>query len=179
MSDPNVMVKGTDNKSGEVLQKTRVLSPHEVEDLEKALLAHQQVLGASDSAFSNGAEGASPIAPPELRINRRKLNEQAAQIKRVLETCRPQPIPEKDKDRYHQRSKWLESKFGEYLETRAEIHVTKRDRAEWQSATEKARIRTSVKPEIERYIEEWKSIQRLLSPGDPNADNLHRLRKDR
>lgn len=170
MADPNVMVKGS-----EVEQKTRVLAAHEVESLENALGAHQQVLGATADGYSSGEQGASPVLPSGLRINRQRISEQARQIKSTLERCRPQKIAEHDKDKYVKRANFLKSQFLPYLETREELHVRKRDNPAWQSATEKARIRTQERPEIEHYISEWQSIMRMLEPENPEAGNLHKL----
>lgn len=174
MPDPNVLVKG-----GEVRQETRVMSVHEIESIEQSLGSHQALLGATEASYAEGHEGATPVLPPGYRIKRRQLSDQAKQMKRALEEGRPREIPAAEKDKYLRRAKWLEEQFGPYLETRAEIHVTKRDRPEWQSATEKARMRTKERPELERYIAEWQSIMRRLEPGNPEAGNLHRLRKDR
>lgn len=170
MGNPNVMVPKSDFK-----QDAPVLSPHEITSLEGALGAHEQVIGATDAGFTRGDQGASPIAPPEMRLNRKKLNDQAEQIKKTLARGRPQPYTPAEKDKAVERLKFLESKFVDLLETRAEIHVMKRDKAEWQTAMAKASKRQSV----EHYITEWKAIQRRLNPGDPEADNLHKLRKDR
>lgn len=177
MSEQQAPVKRSDGPGG-VEQATRVMSVQEIESIERSLGAHQAMLGASE-AFLPGDQGALPVLPAGYSIKKHQLSEQAKQMKRALDAGRPQPIPPAEVDRWVKRSKWLEEQFLPYLETRAELHVTKRDRAEWQSATEKARIRTSVKPEIERYIAEWQSIQRRLEPHNPDAGSLHRLRKDR
>lgn len=169
-NDPNVQVKG-----GDVEQKHRVLSPHEIESIEHALGAHQAILGATDASYAAGNEGATPVLPPGYNVKKRQLSDQAKQMKKALDLGRPQPIPAAEKDKYAKRAEWLKSQFVDFLETRAEIHVTKRDRAEWQSATEKARAR----PRLEAYISEYQSIMRRLEPGNPEAGNLHRLRKDR
>jgi len=173
-NDPHVI-----SKSGEVEQKTRVLSVQEIESIERSLGAHQAILGATDASYSNGNDGATPVLPPGYNVKKRRLSDQAQQMKKTLEMGRPQPIAESEKDKYKKRADWLESQFRPYLETRAELHVMKRDRPEWQSAMEKARERTTVKPELERYIAEWQSIQRRLEPGNPEAGSLHKLRKDR
>lgn len=173
-NDPGVVVKGS-----EVTQQKRVLSMQEVESIERSLGAHQAILGATDASYAAGNEGATPVLPPGYNIKKRQLSDQAKQMKRTLEEGRPQPIPKADVDKYMKRAEWLKEQFVPYLETRAEIHVLKRDKAEWQSATEKARIRTQERPELERYIAEWQSIMRRLEPGNPEAGNLHRLRKDR
>lgn len=172
--DPNVIVK-----EGGVKQDQRVLSTHEIESIERSLGAHQAILGATDASYAAGNEGATPVLPPGYSVKKRQLSDQAKQMKRALEQGRPQPIPKAEVDKYVKRAEWLKEQFVPYLETRSEIHVMKRDRAEWQSATEKARIRTQERPELERYISEWQSIMRRLEPGNPEAGNLHRLRKDR
>lgn len=177
MADPNVMVKG----GGDVRQEGYVLSVGEVEKLGEALSAHQQVLGASE-AFQNAADGPAAVRTPEVRVNRRRLSEQAQQIKTVLEKGRPQPIADKEKDRYVKRCDYLQSVFVPYLETLAELRVKRRDQPDWQSATEKARARTAQDPKtginaIEAAIKEWQFIQRRLNPQDPDAGNLHTLRK--
>lgn len=172
--DPQVMVKGSD-----VIQATRVLSVQEVESIEQALGAHQAILGATDASYTSGHEGATPVNPPGYTIKRRRLTEQAQQMKRTLEQGRPQPIANGEKDKYVKRAEWLKSQFLPYLESRAELHVTKRDRAEWQSAVKKAETRLFQRPELERYILEWQSIMRRLDPGNPQAGNLHALRNDR
>lgn len=166
-------------KGGEFKQEGRILSVHEIESIERSLGAHQAMIGATDASYAAGNEGATPVLPPGYGLKKRQLTDQAKQMKRALEQGRPQPIPAADKDKAMKRADWLKSQFVDYLETRAEIHVLKRDRAEWQSATEKARMRTVEKPELERYISEWQSIMRRLEPGNPEAGNLHRLRKDR
>lgn len=169
-NDPGVIVK-----EGDVTQKNRVLSPHEIESIEQALGAHQAILGATDASYAAGNEGATPVLPPGYSVKKRQLSDQAKQMKKALDQGRPQPIPASEKDRYAKRAEWLKAQFIDFLETRAEIHVTKRDRAEWQSATEKARAR----PRLEAFISEYQSIMRRLEPGNPEAGNLHRLRKDR
>lgn len=171
MPDPNVMVR-----TGEVEQRTRVLAAHEVESLENALGAHQQVIGATSEGYLSGEQGSSPVLPPGMRLNRQRLSEQARQIQDTLKRGRPEPVSEKDRDAFLKRANWLKTQFAPYLETREEIHVRKRDNPAWQSATEKARIRTQEKPEIERYISEWQSIMRRLEPENPGADSLHKLR---
>lgn len=167
-----------ENKMEGVLQENPVLSVHETESLQEALGAHRQVLGAGE-AYMSGEQGAGPVAAPGLRINRQKLSAQAKQIKDTLEMGTPQPIPEKLKDKYHQRAKWLEEQFKPYLETGEEIHVKRRDKPAWQSAVKKARVRTIEKPYLEAYIQEWKWIMRRLDPKNPNADNLHALRLEK
>lgn len=173
-NDAGMIVKG-----GDVVQKERVLSVQEVESIRNSLGAYQAMIGATDASYTAGNEGATPVLPPGYNVKKRQLSDQAKQMKRTLELGSPQPIPAGERDRYAKRAEWLKEQFSPYLETRAEIHVLKRDKAEWQSATEKARIRTVEKPEIERYISEWQSIMRRLEPGNPEAGNLHRLRKDR
>jgi hypothetical protein len=174
MADPQVMVS-----KGEVVQDTRVLAQHEVESLQQALGAHQQVLGATADGYLSGEQGAGPVVAPGMRVNRKRLSDQAQQIKKVLETASPEPIPESKRDAYAKRAKWLEDQFKPWLETREELHVLKRDRPAWQSAIKKAQERTRPNSMIEKYIGEWQSIQRRLNPHDPEADSLHRLRKDR
>lgn len=174
MADPGIIVKG-----GDVTQSNRVLSMQEVESIEQSLGAHQAILGATDASYAAGNEGATPVLPPGYNVKKRRLSDQAMQMKKALENGRPQPFPKDQVDKYVKRAECLKEQFVPYLETRAEIHVLKRDKAEWQSATEKARIRTKERPEIERYISEWQSIMRRLEPGNPEAGNLHRLRKDR
>lgn len=173
MADPNVI-----SKSSEMRQTTRVLTVRERESLSQAAEAHAQILGATDR-FQNGAEGPAPVLPPGLRVNRRKLNEQQAQIERTLKNCSPEPIPASERDAWARRAKDLEAKFKPYLETRAELHVTRRDKAEWRSAVDKATKRLDRKNGIEDSIIEWQSIKRRMDPDNPEADSLHDLRTDR
>ena len=153
-----------------------VLSPGEMDSLSQSYAAYAQILGAQDSSNTMSI---TPMLVPSLNVNRPKLTAQAQQIKRTLDECAPQPVKTEDKDTLFARAKWLEGQFQPYLETRAEIHVKSRDKAEWQSAMEKARIRTQVNPLIEKYIAEWQYIMRRLNPGDSSADSLHKLRKDK
>jgi hypothetical protein len=174
MGDPRVMVS-----TGEVVQRTRVLALHEEDSLKQALSSHQVVLAATDKGYAMGNEGAAPVVPSDLRVNRQRLNEQAKQIKKTLDECQAHPIPEKERDRYAKRCKDLEAIFVDWLETRRELSVRKRSDPDWQSAMKKARQRTQVDPKIEAAISEWQSIKRRLDPGNPDAGNLHDLRKDR
>lgn len=156
-----------------------ILSQHEIDSLRDALGAHTQILGATEDGYISGEQGAGPVLAPGLRVNRRKLSDQAKQIKGVLDRCSPQPIPEKERDKYFKEAKRLEEIFKPYLETRAELHALKRDSPHWGSAIEKARIRTQERPEIEQAIVKWKYIMRRMNPEDPNADNLHKLRVEK
>lgn len=173
MADPNVIVK-----SNEVRQTVRVLTVRERESLMQSAEAHASILGATDR-YQSGVDGPAPVLPPGLRVNRKKLNEQQAQIERVLKTCSPEPIPVDQRDAYARRAKDLEAKFKPYLETRAELHVLRRDKPEWRSAMDKGAKRLDPRNGIEAYIAEWQSIKRRLDPENPEADSLHDLRTDR
>lgn len=174
----------TDNP---IVQQGYILAPHEIDSLRQALGAHTQILGATEDGYISGEQGSGPVMIPGLRGGtRRKLSEQAKQIKHTLDTCSPQPIPEKDRDKFVKEAKRLEEIFKPYLETRAELHVLKRDSPFWNSAMEKARYRSATNPdgslkhpEIEGAISKWKYIQRRLNPEDPDADNLHKLRAEK
>jgi hypothetical protein len=180
MADANVIVK-----SGEVTQTKRILSVRERASLEQSRMAHAHILGANGQ-FQSALDGPAPVLPPDLRVNRGRLNEQQRQIEKTLAECSPEPIADKDRDAYVRRAKQLEEIFRPMLETREELHVLKRDKPAWQSATVKANARISGKDpktgkrvDYEGAIAEWKSIQIRLKPDDEDADSLHQLRKER
>lgn len=179
MADPNII-----SKSGEVRQSKRILTVREREGLLQAELAHREILNANEQ-YASADGGAKAVSLPGLRVNRAKLSEQQKQISDTLKNFSPEPIAESERDKYVKRAKYLEEQFAPVLETRAELTVMRRDKPEWASATRKARMRiegndgNGKKVDYEGMIEEWRSIQRRLDPENPDADNLHMLRKDR
>jgi hypothetical protein len=173
MADPHVISKGSD-----VRQTTRVLTVRERESLEQSREAFSQIANAGER-YQNGADGPAPVLPPGLRINRKKLTEQQAQIEKTLKYASPEPIADKDRDAFKKRADALKEKFKPFLETRAELTVMRREKPEWRSAMKKAEARLNPKTGIEEAISEYQSIMRRLEPDNEEAGSLHDLRTDR
>jgi hypothetical protein len=169
MANTNVIVKDPSR-----VPVQQCLSIRERESLSQSLGAHRDILDAQDSEGRIAVEGAVPIKYPGLRVNKPKMTEQAKQIKATLERGTPQPTRPEERDALSKRAKELEVRFGHILETRAELRVKRRDDARWDSSMQKARQR----PEFESEIKEWQHIQRRLDPENPDADSLHKLRRD-
>src|SRR5258708_25245807 len=98
------------------MEQEYVLAPNEVESLRNSLGAHQQILGATEDGYMSGEQGAGPVLAPGLRVNRRKLSDQAMQIKKVLDNCSPRQLSPQEKDRINKENKELESIFKDFLE---------------------------------------------------------------
>ncbi len=159
------------------LRRKRILTVGERESIERSLSVHHQALAASPNGHILGTEGAAPVVPQGMRLNRSRLNLQAQDMARALEDGRPPEVDAKQRDALYKRARYLKNKFehDQILETREELHVLKRDDKRWFTATEKAKLR----PKYEDDITEYRNIMRTLDPQNPDADSLNVLRRDR
>jgi hypothetical protein len=177
-NNPNLIVK-----SGEPQPVKRVLSVRERESLQKAASIYGYANQASDN-YIPGSQGAAPVNVPWLNVNRPRLNEQQRQVMKVLEDGTPEPVHGEEKDKLAKRADILKSQFEEFLQTREECHVVKRDNPAFFSALDKAKKWSTKQEKLggrtpEEVAQEYRYIMRRLEPEDENADSLDRLRKQR
>lgn len=176
MANPNLIVKNDD--TGPV---KRVLSIREIESLEKAanIYGYGQATGEN---YVPGSQGSAPVNVPWLNVNRPRLNEQQRQVMRVLKDGRPEPINPSEKDKFMKRAEQLKSQFKPFLQSRAEVHVVKRDNPAFFSALEKAKKWNQPQSSLdgrtpEQVAEEYRYIMRRLEPDDEFSDSLDKLRE--
>ncbi len=175
MADAQVLVK-----SGDVGPIKRVLSVRERQDLEKtaAVYGYGQI---GEGHYLPGSQGAAPVAPPWLNVNRPRLNEQQRHIVKILKEQSAEPIPEGERDKFAKHREKLSAMLKPYLQTRGEIHATKHDDPRFMSCLDKAREWTKPQKDLggrtpDQIAQDYKNISRRLEPEDELFDSLEKLR---
>lgn len=158
----------------------RVLTVHERE----ALVRQADIFGygAVGENFGNGAMGATPTSVPWLAAKRPRLNEQQAQVMRVLREQSAEPTNPKERDDIDRRCEALKAQFGPWLQTGKELRAYSHRDPVFMSALKKAREWNKPQKELagrtpEQVCEEYRNLQRRLDPENPEADSLEEIRK--
>lgn len=159
----------------------RVLTVHERESLTRAadIYGYGQVTGEN---FTNGAQGAAPTAVPWLSVKRPRLNEQQAQVMKVLRDQSPEPTNPTERDNIDRRCAALKEQFGEFLQTGAELRAYSHRDPVFMSALKKAREWNKPQTKLagktpEQVCEEYRNLRRRLDPENPEADSLEDIRR--
>ena len=159
----------------------RVLTVHERESLVRAadIYGYGQVTGEN---FSNGAMGATPTSVPWLAAKRPRLNEQQAQVMKVLREQGAEPTNPGERDAIDRRRAALKEQFGPFLQTGAELRAYSHRDPVFMSALKKAREWNKAQKELggrtpEQVCEEYRNLSRRLDPENPEADSLEDIRR--
>lgn len=159
----------------------RVLTVHERESLKVAaeVYGYGQIAGEN---FSNGAQGYSATAVPWLAVKRPRLNEQQAQVMKVLRDQAPEPTNPAERDSIDRRRSALKEQFGPFLQTGAELRAYSHRDPTFMSALKKAREWNKPQADLggrtpEAVCEEYRNLSRRLDPENPEADSLEEIRK--
>lgn len=151
----------------------RKLEPGEVESINQDIAEKEAMLKAT-SEFMDGAP--APAVPEEIQLDKGRLAGEVKRLRELRDSQMPERISDQGKRmRIEQRRRELEHKFTQFLETRQDIDVTRRDSPEYRAAVKKSLMR----PRVEHLIAEWRELGKMLEPEDPEINNLDRLRKDR
>ncbi len=172
---------GTFVKDSAPVPVRRVLTVHERESLARAadIYGYGQIAGEN---FGNGAQGATPTSVPWLAVKRPRLNEQQAQVMRVLKDQSPEPTNPKERDAIDLRCAALKDQFGPFLQTGAELRAYSHRDPVFMSALKKAREWNKKQVDLggrtpEEVCEEYRNLKRRLDPENPEADSLEDIRK--
>ncbi len=161
----------------------RVLTVAERESLERAanIYGYGQVTGEN---FSSGASGASPTAVPWLAVKRPKLNEQQAQVLRVLREQSPADTSPEERDSLAKRKKQIEDiqERSGLRQTSRELRAHSHRDPDFMAALKKARDYEKPMPELggksfAELEEERRNICRMLDPLNPESDSEEHLRR--
>ncbi len=159
----------------------RVATVHERESMKRAaeIYGYGAVNGEN---FGNGAQGATPTAVPWLAVKRPRLNEQQAQVMRVLREQSPEPTNPEERDKIDARCAALKEQFGEFLQTGAELRAYSHRDPTFMSALKKAREWNKPQAKLggrtpEQVCEDYRNLKRRLDPENPEADSLEDIRK--
>lgn len=159
----------------------RVLTVSERESLKSAAFVYGvgQVDGEN---FSNGAQGASPVNVPWLRVNKTRLNEQQQQVMRVLKEQSPEPTTPDERDMIAKQCNVLKDKFLPFLQHANELRAYSHRDPVFMSALKKARDWNKPQDVLggktpEQVCEEYRNLKRRLDPENPEADSLEELRR--
>ena len=155
----------------------KILTVRERESLRQNLDACAAVASAREDGFIRGLDGSAPVLPKGFNVNRARLNDQMKNVVKVLKEQSPRPLTAKEKDAVAAEAHRIEEelKDKQVMETFTDLRVTSMNDARWLPASEKAKMRSKYEAKIQR----WKSCQILLSPDDPDADNLNKLRREK
>lgn len=172
---------GTIVKDSAAAPVRRVLTVHERESLARAadIYGFGSVSGEN---FGNGAQGATPTSVPWLNIKRPRLNEQQANVLKVLRDQSPEPTNPSERDALDRRCAALKEQFGEFLQTGAELRAYSHRDPVFMSALKKAREWNKKQEKLggktpEQVCEEYRNLKRRLDPDNPEADSLEDIRK--
>lgn len=174
---------GTLVKGDTPLPVRRVLTVAERDSLKKAadVFGYGQVAGDN---YSSGAQGAAPVNVPWLSVKRPKLNEQQAQVLKVLRDQSPEPTTPEDRDRIEKRCAELKDRFMPFLQTTAELRAHSHRDPVFLQALKKARdwdipqkVLNGMTPG--QICEEYRNLRRRQDPENPESDSLEDLRRSK
>lgn len=148
----------------------RALSADEVEGLKREI-EDKESMARATSEFGDGAF--APAIPQEVSIDKDKLREDVASLKKVLAEESPQKATGTERAKVERRMKELEDRFRHNVETLQDLGAIRMDSPEYKAALKKAKDR----PKYERDIQEWKELAKRLEPDDPEFCSLDRLRE--
>lgn len=159
----------------------RVLTVAERESLKSAAFVYG-VGQETGENFSNGAQGASPVNVPWLRVNRVRLNEQQQQVMRVLKEQSPEPTSPAERDNIVKKCNELKDQFLPFLQHANELRAYSHRDPIFMSALKKARDWNKPQETLngrtpEQVCEEYRNLKRRLDPENPEADSLEELRR--
>lgn len=159
----------------------RVLTVHERESLTRAadIYGYGQIAGEN---FGNGAQEATPTSVPWLSVKRPRLNEQQANVMRILREQSPEPTNPSERDAIDRRCEALKGQFGDFLQTGAELRAYSHRDPVFMSALKKAREWNKPQKDLggrtpEQVCEEYRNLKRRLDPENPEADSLEDIRR--
>jgi hypothetical protein len=159
----------------------RVLTVHE----RKALETQKDVFGygnVNGDNYENGASGFSQTSVPWMNVKRPRLNEQQAQVMKVLREQSPEPTSPDEREAIDRRCAALKGQFEPWLQTSQELRSHSHRDPVFMSALKKAREWNKPQKDLngrtpEEVCEEYRNLKRRLEPDNPESDSLEELRK--